>query len=130
MGQQQLLIIVLVLIIVGIAISTGLKLVKSYNQAHERDMIFNQMNVVLGEARKYSARTKSVGGGEGSFIGFSPQQSYLNTERVRIYPTTGETWLLLQGFGTVEGWDGKNPVQVVAQYDKTQEKWTTITEVN
>jgi len=129
MGQQQLLLIVLSTIIVGIAIFGGLRLMGSYNQSNERDLVIQQMNIVVGEAIKYAAKSRNLGGGDGSFEGFAPLQRLSTTERVRLYTTAGDDWIILQGFGNVTGWDGDNPVQVVAQFTKVGNA-SSITTVN
>ncbi len=130
MGSQQLLIITLVVFVAGLAIWTGVRLTRSYSQASERDTVLHQMNVVVGEAKKYHASPKSIGGGEGAFTGFVPSPRNVTTDRVRIYTTVGDDWVLLQGFGAVVGYDGIEPVQVVAQYRQSLKDWETITNVN
>jgi hypothetical protein len=133
MGQQQLLIIVLVVFITGLATWTGVRLVASMNQANERDLVLHQINVLVGEAKKFAGAPKSMGGGEGSFIGFTPINKLTNTQRVRLYMTMGTDWILFEGFGSVEGWDGTTPVAVVAQYDMplgTPGAFSTISNIN
>lgn len=130
MGAQQLLIIVLVTFVVGLGIVTGIKLVSSFNQSNERDMILVQMQSIVGDAKKHFSKPKSIGGGEGSFVGFEPSARMTSTERLRIYLTIGDNWILFQGFGSVEGWDGATPVQLVAQWDQSLQDWSTITPVN
>jgi len=130
MGAQQLLIIVLITFIVGLAIVTGIKLVSSFNQSNERDMILVQMGVIVGEARRHYSSPRTIGGGDGSFVGFEPSARLTNTDRIRIYLTIGNNWILLQGFGSVQGWDGATPVQLVAQWEQPLADWITITPVN
>lgn len=130
MGSQQLLIITLTVFVAGLAIWTGVRLTRSYNQAHERDQVLQAMSVLVGEAKKHYARPKSIGGGEGSFVGFVPQARFAFSERARIYTTVGDDWILFQGFGSTEGYDGVTPVQVVAQYRESLKDWESITNVN
>ena len=130
MGAQQLLIIVLITFVVGLGIVTGIRLVASFNQSNERDMLLHQMNIVVGEAKAYAKRPKSIGGGEGSFIGFEPSARLTVTDRLRVNMTIGTDWILFQGFGSVEGFDGTNPVQLVAQYEVAAADWTSITPIN
>ncbi|MBI4417646.1 MAG: hypothetical protein HY563_02640 [Ignavibacteriales bacterium] len=130
MGSQQLMIIVLVVFVVGLSIVTGIRLVASFNQSNERDMILVQMQTVVGEAKKYYAKPKSIGGGEGSFVGFEPPARFTSTDRIRLYMTIGNDWILFQGFGNVVGWDGVTTVQLVAQYDQPLQDWSSITPVN
>lgn len=130
MGQQQLLIIVLVAIVVGLAITAGLRFLDSVNQSNDRDLVLQQMRLVLTDAKKYAATPRFMGGGEGTFTGFDPLASLVTTTRVTLSTTTGSDWILFQGYGTVTGWNGTDPVQVVAQFNLTQNEWTEITNVN
>jgi len=134
MGQQQLLLIVLGALIVGLAVYGGTRMLSSANQDNERDLIISQMNILVGEARKYAAKPAALGGGDGSLVGFSAPAKMSTTDRLSINVTSGATWVLFQGFGAVNGIDGENPVQVVAQYDFsadfTSGSWSTMSEVN
>ena len=105
-------------------------MVRSANQTNERDLVMHQISVLVGEAKKYAGQPKSIGGGEGSFIGFSPINKLTNTSRVRIYITAGTDWILFQGFGSTEGWDGATPVAVVAQYETPLGTFSTVSNVN
>jgi len=130
MGQQQLLIIVLGVLIVGMAIYGSLNIVDSYSQSHQRDLIIQRMNVLVGEAKKYATKPASLGGGDGSFAGFTPPAKLAITTDMKIYATAGDNWVLFQGFGTTTGEDGKSPVQVVGQFDKDSDNWSTMATVN
>lgn len=117
-------------LIVGIAIYGSLNLMSSYSQSHQRDLIIQRMNMLVGEAKKYAAKPSSLGGGNGSFTGFSPPSQLAVTSDMKIYSTAGDTWVLFQGFGTQTGEDGKSPVQVVGQFDKDADSWSTLASVN
>lgn len=130
MGQQQLIIIVLIALLVGLSVSVGLRYMSANNQSREVDLIMQQMNTIVGEAKQYALKPRSLAGGEGSFHGFIPDNILLNTDRVRISFTVGSDWILMQGYGSVEGWDGKNPVQVIAQYSETEKRWTSVARIN
>lgn len=130
MGSQQLLIIVLSVFVAGLAIWTGVRLVRSLNQDSERDLVIHQIQVVVSEANKYASKPRNIGGGDGSYVGFDPINLFTNTSRVRIYVTTGSDWILMQGYGGTEGWDGVNPVAVVAQYEMSSRDFSTISNVN
>jgi hypothetical protein len=134
MGQQQLLLLVLGALIVGLGVYGGTRMMATANQENERDVILQQLNVLVTEARKYAARPATMGGGEGNLIGFTPPQKMTTTDRLTINVTSGANWVLFQAFGAVEGIDGTNPVQVVAQYDFmsdfTSGSWTAMESVN
>ena len=123
MGSQQLLIMVLIMAIVGLAIQIGARTVESFNQSVERDLIVKGMTVLLSDARQYSQRPRHLGGGGGSFAGYKPLRP-LETSHYTITFTAGEHWVLFQGYGMAAGWDGTTPVQVVAEYDGESKEWS------
>ncbi len=124
------MIIVLTVVVVGLAIYGVLGLFDTYHQSQERDQIIHRMNILVAEAKKYAAKPATLGGGDGSYLGFSPAAKLAVTTEFRIYTTAGDDWVLFQGFGTTLGEDGKSPVQVIGQFDKTSDAWSTLTTVN
>ena len=70
MGQQQLLLIVLGVIIVGIAIILGIVLFRANSIDQKRDMLINEGITVANNAREYYFKHNSLGGGFYSFNGW------------------------------------------------------------
>ena len=70
MGQQQLLLIVLGVIIVGIAIAVGISMFKSNAQSSNRDQVINDLNNLAAKAQQYFRKPLSMAGGGQSFAGF------------------------------------------------------------
>ncbi len=67
MGQQQLLLIVLGVIIVGVAVVIAIQLFRANAIENKRDIIMNEsMNIAL-LAQEYYKKPKLLGGGGGSF---------------------------------------------------------------
>ena len=71
MGQQQLLLIILGVIIVGIAIAVGLSLFSAQSIQSNRDAIINDLNNLAAQAYQYRIRPSSMGGGQGKYDGFT-----------------------------------------------------------
>jgi hypothetical protein len=71
MGQQQLLLIILGVIIVGIAIAVGLSLFAAQSVQSNRDAIINDLNNLAAQAYQYRIRPTSMGGGQGEYTNFS-----------------------------------------------------------
>ena len=67
MGQQQLLLIILGVIIVGIAIAVGITLFKDSAVSTNRDAMANDLMHLAAKARHYYKRPSSMGGGSHSF---------------------------------------------------------------
>ncbi len=70
MGTQQLLLIVLGVIIVGIAIAVGLMLFKSNSQSTNRDQIVSDLMNLGAKAQQYYRKPVSFAGGGGDFANF------------------------------------------------------------
>ena len=70
MGQQQLLLIILGVIIVGIAIAVGLSMFSSQSISSNKDAIINDLNNLFANAYQFRIRPSSMGGGNGSYKGY------------------------------------------------------------
>ena len=70
MGQQQLLLIILGVIIVGIAIAVGLSLFAANSVQANRDAIINDISNLGANAYQYRIRPASMAGGGGSYLGY------------------------------------------------------------
>jgi hypothetical protein len=69
MGQQQLLLIILGVIIVGIAIAVGLSLFSAQSVQSNHDAIINDCNNIAANAYQHYIRPASMGGGANSYDG-------------------------------------------------------------
>lgn len=127
MGQQQLLLIVLGALIVGMAMYAGLRVMDDINESSDRDQLIGQMHYVIAEARKFAAKPTYLGGGEGTLTQFSAPQAMTTTDRFRIYSSPAQGVLTLIGFGSVTGNDGENPVNVVMTFTLSDGKIETET---
>ena len=70
MGQQQLLLIILGVLIVGSAIWAGLALFNTGSITVNRDAMVNDMNIVASSAQQHFLRPAALGGGGGTFTGY------------------------------------------------------------
>jgi Tfp pilus assembly protein PilE len=71
MGQQQLLLIILGVIIVGIAIAVGLSLFSAQSIESNRDAMINDLSNISAHAYQYYIRPTSMAGGGGTFAGYT-----------------------------------------------------------
>lgn len=130
MGQQQLLLIVLGVIIVGIAVVVGINVFTSQAQSSNRDLVVSQLLNYASKAQQYYRKPGSLGGGGNSFDGFllAPNEatvSGLGTFNVANSTPSGATQvtamssalsgsgatIYIEGSGTETGLDGTNPVK-------------------
>src|ERR1017187_6935445 len=71
MGQQQLLLIVLATIIIGIAIIFSITLFRQKAIDSKRDLLINECGNLAMDAMKYYKKPSNLGGGGNSFVGWS-----------------------------------------------------------
>ncbi|MHB8853696.1 MAG: hypothetical protein ACYC6P_10130 [Ignavibacteriaceae bacterium] len=71
MGQQQLLLIVLGVIIVGIAIVVGINLFNANAVSSNRDAIISDLNNLGATAVQFYMKPTSMGGGQNTFTGWT-----------------------------------------------------------
>jgi hypothetical protein len=69
MGQQQLLIIILGVIVVGVAIAIGIALFTDNSVSSTKDAMATDMMHLAAKAKHYFGRPTSMGGGGHSFTG-------------------------------------------------------------
>ena len=70
MGQQQLLLIVLGIIVVGIAILFAIILFRQSAIDNKRDIVMNECQNLANMALTFSKKPKELGGGGNEFIGW------------------------------------------------------------
>ncbi|MGC8595533.1 MAG: hypothetical protein ACP5MI_08015 [Candidatus Kryptoniota bacterium] len=135
MGQQQLLLIVLGVIIVGIAIAVGISMFKSNAQSSNRDQVINDLNNLAAKAQQYYRKPTAMGGGGQSFGGFAlspvdtgnangsysltlstPSSASMVAGNIAAVGTRGTPLdsIYIVGCGKEIGNDGKNPVKAYA----------------
>ena len=71
MGQQQLLLIVLGIIVVSIAIFVGISLFRSNAVDAKRNNVIDELVNLASMAQQFYMKPTSYGGGGGKFIGWS-----------------------------------------------------------
>lgn len=79
MGQQQLLMIVLAIIIVGIAIAISVQLFKSNAIESKRDLLIEETNSLAAMAIQYYKKPQEIGGGGRSFMGWEVPSQMVQT---------------------------------------------------
>lgn len=81
MGQQQLLLIILGIIIVGLAVVVGISLFSANATESKRNNIINDLIHLASEAQKYYRTPSAMGGGSSSFEGWEiPKKLRVNAD--------------------------------------------------
>src|SRR5512142_11071 len=71
MGQQQLLLIILGVIVVGIAVAVGITMFSDNAISANRDAVSNDLVNLAARAQQYYRRPTALGGGGNSFVGLT-----------------------------------------------------------
>ena len=109
MGQQQLLLIILGVIIVGIAIAVGLSMFTAQSVNANRDAIISDITNLAANSYQYRIRPNSMGGGGGSYVGYTVPTSLASNENGTYTCNSATatqvsfTGTSAQGYGTVTG---------------------------
>jgi len=111
MGQQQLLLIVLGVIIVGIAIVVGLALFHQASIDNKRDVVVNECQHLATLAIEYSKKPSSLGGGGNSFAGWSIPSQLNNTVNGSYSATVNGNKVVITGTGS-EAVSGEDSIEV------------------
>jgi hypothetical protein len=81
MGQQQLLLVILVTVIVGIATVVAINTFGSASESAARDAIINDITAIAASAQAYYTKPIAMGGGGGSFEGIGFEKLAFAAER-------------------------------------------------
>ena len=71
MGQQQLLLIILGVIIVGIAVAVGITMFQDNAVDQNRSAVIADLTTLEAKAQQYYAKPVTLGGGGNSFVGLT-----------------------------------------------------------
>jgi hypothetical protein len=101
LGQQQLLLIVLGLIIVGIAIAISIQLFRSNAIEAKRDILIEETTTLGLMALQYFKKPSELGGGSKSFIGWTIPSQMIQTENGNFMKSSASpTEVIITGTGT------------------------------
>jgi hypothetical protein len=120
MGSQQLLLIAVGVVIIGIMVAVGMTMFSDQATSNNRDEIANDLAHFGAIARAYYRRPAAFGGGERSFRGLTMLKvtSRPNNDNGAYTMTPdpagpANLYITLTGTGTQTGMDGSTPVKVV-----------------
>ncbi len=119
MGQQQLLLIVLGVIIVGIAIVVGINLFNANATSSNRDAVVSDLNNLAAMAHQFYMKPSSMGGGNNTYSNWDITTSGFTKVNATTVSTPNGTYaatdaaqtVSIVGTGNKTGKDGTNPVQ-------------------
>ncbi len=125
MGQQQLLLLVMAAIIIGLAVLGAIVLFQDNASDRNRDAILSDLLHLTARAHEYYRRPAMFGGGQGSFVGLTsnidgmrklvntPSYPWITSHgRYRILTAGTTTSVSLNGTGIEPGKSEGYPVAV------------------
>ena len=122
MGQQQLLLIVLGVIVVGIAVVIGITLFSGNSVSSNRDAVVSDLNNLGAIALQHYKKPVSLGGGGNTFTGWTLPTQLDTSANGRYKVTVAKQKVTIQGYGIYKTSNGK-----LLQYTATvTPKGTTI----
>ncbi len=124
MGQQQLLLIILGVIVVGIAVAVGITMFSDNAVNANRDAVSNDLVNLAARAQQFYRRPTALGGGGNSFVGLTADAAGLskltnmaggqNANGTYSVTTAGTAnQVVVQGVGTETAPDGNKVTQQI-----------------
>ncbi len=121
MGQQQLLLIVLGVIIVGIAVVVGINVFTASSKNANRDAVIADLTTLASMSQQHFRKPTAMGGGGNAFTGWTVPSSLLRTANMsaNVAATITATKVTLVGTSTETGTDG-SPFTVTMEVSKNE----------
>ena len=94
MGQQQLLLIVLGVILVGVAVVLGIQYFGVGAEEGAKDELTSHNMIIGSNAQEWFKKPHAMGGGDGTFVGFTDNQWTGNLETRLANSTNGDFSIL------------------------------------
>ncbi|MCK5087070.1 MAG: hypothetical protein KAQ90_06095 [Melioribacteraceae bacterium] len=126
MGQQQLLLIVLGVIIVGIAVVVGINVFTASATEANRNAIIGDCTNLSSMAQQHYRKPTEMGGGGNTFTGWTIPTQLASTANGSYVETVGAQSVTIVATGTEIGNDGSDSVQVTMIVSPTNITSTTI----
>ncbi|HEX2960188.1 MAG TPA: hypothetical protein VHO43_00255 [Ignavibacteriales bacterium] len=99
MGQQQLLLIMLAVIIIGLAVIVGISLFHSSSMNSKRDNVTNECINLSSMAQQYYVRPVEIGGGGNSFAGWQIPPELIITPNGHYRASVSSDSIVILGIG-------------------------------
>jgi len=131
MGQQQLLLIILGVIIVGIAVAVGITMFQDNAVDQNRSAVISDLTTLAAKGQQYYAKPITLGGGGNSFVGLTADATGLgllastaftnNANGTYTIKTAGNgASVVLHGVGKTALSDGTFPTYDMTVTSQTQ----------
>ncbi len=126
MGQQQLLLIVLGVIIVGIAVVVGINVFTASASQANRDGVIADLTNLASLGQQWYRKPTALGGGGNTFTGWTVPGALDTTGNGTYVATVAAQTVTLVGTGTEKGNNGTSAVKVTMVVGPNSITSTTI----
>ncbi|MCC6636170.1 MAG: hypothetical protein IT278_00420 [Ignavibacteriaceae bacterium] len=126
MGQQQLLLIVLGVIIVGIAVVVGINVFTTSSSQANTDAVIADLTNIASDAQKFYKMPTNMGGGGNAFTGYTIPGRMDTSANGTYTATVAAQSVTLIGIGNQIGTNGVDPVKVTMVVGPSDITSTTI----
>jgi hypothetical protein len=121
MGQQQFLLIVLGVIVVGVAILVGLSMARAHRIETYKDAMVNDLSNIAADAIAYKTRTSTMGGGQGGFTGYTLPVKFASNVNGTYTAAASQNSVTVTGTSSI---DPANMITVVVDSNGKLTSWT------
>lgn len=107
MGQQQLLLIGISVILVGLSVVVGMSMYRSYLVQLNREQVLADLNIIGADAQGFYRRAIQQGGGSTSFMNYKIPFGYQdNPNGIYTIQTVSKDAITINGSGVENGENG------------------------
>jgi hypothetical protein len=117
MGTQQLLLIALGVIVVGLTVFAGISIMRAYSESSNREQIIANMYDLGLLAQTYYKKHRTSGGGGRAYTGWTIPQQLRNTPTGTFTAAVQATRVDLSCNGKYTGRNGTSVVRVTTRVD-------------
>src|SRR3989339_173571 len=120
MGTQQLLLILVGVIVVGLMVFAGFSIGKSYYETSNRDQLITTLNDLALLAQQHYRKPEEQGGGGGVYTRFTIPRQLRRTDTGNFSATVRATRVDFTATGKEIGRNGRTVVRVTARVDQNR----------
>ncbi len=118
MGSQQLLLIIIGVIVVGIVIYAGINIADNYYKSANREQLISTMHDLGIMAQQHYKKAYEQGGGGGSYSGWDIPQELRKTSAGEIKAVVQADRINFEATGTEIGMNEKTLIRVTCRVDQ------------